>query len=197
MARLGRSDLQRVRLLNGTSFSERFFVLSGGPGSGKSTLIEALARAGYAHSIEAGRGIIQQQVAVDGDALPWRNRAKFAASMLEWEVRSYLDAQAQSGPVFFDRGVPDVIGYLRLEGLPVPDDVRRAAETYRYNRRVFIAPPWPEIFAQDAERKQTPDVAVRTYEAMVAVYSALGYELLELPKALVEERVQFVLANIV
>jgi predicted ATPase len=35
------------------------FVITGGPGSGKSTLIDALERAGFARSIEAGRAIIQ------------------------------------------------------------------------------------------------------------------------------------------
>jgi predicted ATPase len=53
----------------------------------------------------------------------------------------------------------------------------KAAELYRYNRRVFIAPPWPEIFEQDRERKQTPEEAARTYDAMVATYFELGYDL--------------------
>ncbi len=57
---------------------ERFHVITGGPGSGKSTLIEALGRRGYAHSIEAGRAIIQDQTAIDGPALPGRDPLAFA-----------------------------------------------------------------------------------------------------------------------
>ena len=53
----------------------------------------------------------------------------------------------------------------------------------------------PEIFAQDRERKQDFAEAVRTYDAMVATYSRLGYELSELPRASVEARVGFVLAQ--
>ncbi len=102
----------------------------------------------------------------------------------------------QSGPVFFDRGVPDMVGYFRLLGRPAPSHVTRAAERFRYNRRVFLAPPWPAIFTQDAERKQTPEEAVRTCEAMVEAYSSCGYELVTLPLASVDERVRFVLANI-
>jgi predicted ATPase len=175
---------------------ERFHVITGGPGSGKSTLVEALSRCGYAHSIEAGRAIIQDQTAIDGPALPGRDPLAFAELMLSWELRSYRMAQGESGPVVFDRGVPDMVGYFQLLGRPVPSHVTRAAGRFRYNRRVFLAPPWPEIFRQDAERKQTPEEARRTYEAMVAAYTSCGYELIALPLVSVDERVRFVLANI-
>jgi predicted ATPase len=175
---------------------ERFFVLTGGPGSGKSTLIEALERAGRARSVEAGRGVIQDQMAIGGRALPWSDPLAFAELMLCWEMRSYRMAGDETGPVFFDRGTPDVVGYLRLLGLPVPLHMDRAARMFRYNRRVFIAPPWPEIFRQDGERRQDLDEAVRTYEAMVATYGDYGYELVELPRASVEERARFVLESV-
>ncbi|WP_095087949.1 AAA family ATPase [Mesorhizobium sophorae] len=169
--------------------SDRFFVLTGGPGSGKTTLIEALRRAGFATAVEAGRAII------GGTALPWHDRALFAELMLSWEMRSHQVACEHPGPVFFDRGVPDTLGYLRLTDLRVPEHVMHAAERFRYAGRVFIAPPWPDIFTQDAERKQTLDEAERTYHALVGVYSELGYELVPLPLAPVEVRVRYVLAE--
>jgi predicted ATPase len=175
---------------------ERFHVITGGPGSGKTSLIEGLARAGYAHTVEAGRAIIQDQLAIDGPALPWRDPLAFAELMLSWELRSYRIAQAMTGPVFFDRGVTDLVGYLTIIGQLVPAHVARAAERFRYNRRVFVAPPWPEIYTQDAERKQTPEEAVRTYEALVSAYSNCGYELVSLPLVSVEERMRFVLGRI-
>lgn len=113
--------------------------------------------------------------------------------MLSWEMRSYRAARELAGPVFFDRGVPDTIGYLRLCGLPVPDHLTNAATKFRYARRVFVAPPWPEIFTQDEERKQTLDEAERTCQSVAGVYAELGYELVTLPPAPVEERVRFLL----
>jgi predicted ATPase len=171
---------------------DRFIVVTGGPGSGKSTLIDALERAGFGRTMEAGRGIIQDQVAISGRALPWIDPALFAEMMLVWEMRSYRTAKQQAGIIFFDRGVPDVAGYLRLMKLPVPEYVVKAVEMFRYNSRVFIAPPWEEIFRQDHERKQDFDEAVRTYEALASTYAELGYQLVELPRAGVEPRVQFV-----
>ncbi len=102
-------------------------------------------------------------------------------------------AQDLHGLVFFDRGIPDVAGYLRLLNRRVPDHVDKAARSFRYDRRVFIAPPWEEIFEQDQERKQDFDEAVRTCEVMIATYAAYDYELIEIPRFTVEERVQFVL----
>lgn len=170
-----------------------FHVIAGGPGSGKTTLIDALAEAGFARTIEAGRAIIQDQTAIDGPALPARDPVLFAELMLSWELQSLRSAQAQSGPVFFDRGVPDIAGYYRLIGRTVPLHVTKAANHFRYNRRVFAAPPWPEIFGHDTERKQTFDEAVRTFEAVTGAYRDFGYELVPLPLLSVPDRVKFVL----
>lgn len=174
----------------------RRIVLTGGPGSGKTTLLEALAAAGHATSPEAGRAIIRRQQAIDGEALPWKDRALFAELMLDRELEAHARAESADGSVFFDRGVPDVVGYLTLCGLPVPAHMERAAQDIRYDRRVFIAPVWPEIFGQDAERKQDLDEARRTFDAMTETYPRFGYELIELPRAPVAERLDFVLTTL-
>ncbi|WP_312147834.1 AAA family ATPase [Brevundimonas sp.] len=171
-------------------------VVTGGPGSGKTSLIEALAAAGHATSPEAGRAVIRRQQAIDGQALPWRNRALFAELMLDRELEAHARAEDATGPVYFDRGVPDVVGYLALCGLPVPPHIERAARDVRYDRRVFIAPVWPEIFAQDAERRQDLDEAQRTFDAMAAVYPRFGYEVVALPRVPVAERLAFVLSRL-
>ena len=172
--------------------SDRFFVLTGGPGSGKTTLIEALKARGYATTDEAGRGVIREQMESGGDGLPWVDPERFAELMFDWELKSYRDAERQHGPVVFDRGLPDTIGYLRLEGPEVPAWMEEEAWRLRYNARVFIAPPWKEIYGKDEERRQSWEVAVQTYEIMAETYTGLGYELIELPRATVEQRADFV-----
>lgn len=176
--------------------ASNLFVLTGGPGSGKSTLVSALRERGFMTVDESGRAIIREELAEGGDALPWGDRARFAQRMLDRETENHARMRESSATVIFDRGIPDVIGYLRLCDLPVPAAADEAARIWRYNPLVFIAPFWAQIYAQDAERKQSAEEAERTYLTMHAVYSEYGYELAELPLATVEERTEFVLARI-
>jgi predicted ATPase len=175
--------------------TDRLIVITGGPGSGKTSLIEALAAGGHAVRPEAGRAIIKDQQAIGGRGLPWVDPALFAELMLAADLSGHAEALAGQGSVFFDRGLPDIAGYLTLCGLPIPDGVERAARQLRYRRTVFIAPPWREIFTQDAERKQDFAESERTFAAMAAIYPRYGYVLAELPRASVHERVAFVLGQ--
>ena len=174
---------------------ENYFIITGGPGMGKTSVIDALHAEGYTIVPESGRGIIREQVAVNGNALPWADRAAFADLMFRQAIADYRQHTASEGPVFFDRGIADTIGYLQLCGLPVPEEMLNAARQLCSNNKVFITPPWKEIFGQDTERKQSFEEAVRTYEMMEELYTSLGHALVVLPKVSIPERVQFLLEN--
>ncbi len=173
------------------SGTRHLFVVTGGPGAGKTSLIRELARQGFQHSPEAGRAIIRDQMRIGGTALPWGDRAAYARRMLQWDIESYRRAMTLCGPVIMDRGLPDIVGYLRLCRLPVPTDICRAIEAHPYNPRVFIAPHWPEIYATDNERKQDQIEARATYRMMRDTYEALGYQLIELPRTSISDRACF------
>jgi predicted ATPase len=174
----------------------RFIVLTGGPGSGKTTLIEALRGLGLATAPEAGRAIIKEQVAIDGPALPWLDQRLFFEVILAWEMRTYRAMQETAGPVFFDRGVPDAAGGWAMLGEDVPPHVRAAISAFRYGPVAFLAPPWPEIYTGDTERKQDFAEAQRTFTAMCTAYREAGYDLVELPKAPVTIRLRFLLETV-
>ena len=173
--------------------SPRRFVVTGGPGAGKSTLIAALAEAGIHTFEEAGRAILRQQDAIGGPAHAARDPMAYAEAMLQWDMRSYAESERHAGPVVFDRGVADTMGYLRLIGRPVPAHMERAARLYRYAEPVFVAPPWRDIYVHDAERTHGWDIAVATHDEVRAVYIELGYAIAELPLADVGTRVRFVI----
>jgi predicted ATPase len=109
--------------------TDRLHILTGSPGSGKSTLIAALGVAGIATSPEVGRAIIREQIATGGDALPWRDHLAFARAMIVREVASHHAALATGRTVILDRGAPDVVGFLRASGLPVPRSASRSCST--------------------------------------------------------------------
>lgn len=173
--------------------TDRLHVITGGPGTGKSTLLAALAQAGVATSPEVGRQVIREQLAVGGAALPWADERAFANAMWPREVAAHAAALATGRTVVLDRGVPDVVGFLRVSGLPVPPPIDTAARASRYNPRVFLAPFWAEIYVHDPERPQPIELAARTEGVMRETYAHYGYALVELPRVSVAERVRFVL----
>ncbi|MGI9575758.1 AAA family ATPase [Alloalcanivorax xenomutans] len=171
-------------------------VLSGGPGAGKTSLLQALARFGYLTVTESGRAVIRQQRALAGDALPWRNRQAFAAAMLDRDRQQYRRYSRRGGPVFFDRGVVDVLGYARLERLLESATLRWAARRYRYAPEVLMLPPWPDIYRHDQERKQTLAEAERTFQVLWDTYLDQGYRPLLVPRGTIRERRDWVLSHL-
>lgn len=169
------------------------FVITGGPGSGKTSLCAALAAQGISIAAESGRGIILAQQAKGGRALPWVDPQAFAAAVFARDEERYAAALLQPGVTLFDRGFPDNAAYLTILGLPVPAALESACRQKRFAEPVFIAPPWKEIFTQDSERKQDWAEAVRTYDAMVAGYQRYGYTLVEVPRLSVCDRADFIL----
>ncbi|WP_246057788.1 AAA family ATPase [Arenibacterium halophilum] len=89
--------------------SVRFFVVTSGPGAGKTSLIIELARSGLRTLPDSSRAVIREEMQSGEDALPWADRMAYADRMLERGPRAYQDAQALSGPVIFDRGFPDIL----------------------------------------------------------------------------------------
>ncbi|WP_039989093.1 AAA family ATPase [Vibrio owensii] len=171
-------------------------VFTGGPGAGKTSVIEKQIELGYACAPEVGRKVIKQQVALDGDALPWKDKIAFRDEMVREEKKHHQAFEQLNELVFFDRCIVDSYGYSQLENLPIPQALMDACQRIRYANPVFIFPPWEAIFANDEERKQDFAEAVRTYQAMVEAYHQYGYELIEVPTMSVEQRVDFILERL-
>jgi predicted ATPase len=145
---------------------------------------------------EIGRAVVREELAAGGDALPWGDERAFAEKMWPREVAAHVEALRLGTTVILDRGVPDVVGFLRMAGLPVPAHIDAAARVHRYNARVFLAPFWEEIYAHDPERRQAPELARAAEAAMRETYTGYGYLPIELPRVPVEERVAFVLDHL-
>lgn len=176
-------------------YAPNLFIVTGGPGAGKTTVLLELEKRGYSHAPEVARQIIQEQVREGGKALPWDDRESYTELMLQRSIESFVEHAPVRHPTFSDRGIPDTLCYARLVGLP-EKAIRLACDKYRYAQRVFVAPPWPEIYGTDSERKQGFEESQRTYELMVHVYEECGYELVELPQLAPAARAEFVIRQL-
>ena len=171
---------------------DRFIIISGCSGGGKSTLLEELARRGFSVIEEPGRRIVAAELAGDGKALPWVDAEAFLRRAIALSLEDLERASTLPGLVFFDRGLLDAASGLgEMTGEPV---LQRFAEHWRFNAKVFLTPPWPEIYRRDAERHHGLEAAIAEYDRLLRDYPALGYDVVELPKVPVGERADFVLA---
>jgi predicted ATPase len=130
-------------------------VISGCSGGGKSTLLAELRARGCPTFEEPGRRVVREQLAQGGDGLPWLNVRKFAELCIAHSLAQLAEASALEGHAFFDRSIVDAVSALEHLALPVPQEARRALASRPYSARVFMTPPWPELFSTDAERRHT------------------------------------------
>ena len=125
--------------------------------------------------------------------LPSLNPLDFARRAVATGIVDYGQAAAvsQGGWVFFDRGIIDAAAAIaHLTGERASATIE---QSYRYHRRVFLTPPWPELYCTDEERRHDFEAAVGEYARLLEVYPSLGYEVYILPKAGVSERADYVL----
>ncbi|PKP90727.1 MAG: hypothetical protein CVT75_10730 [Alphaproteobacteria bacterium HGW-Alphaproteobacteria-14] len=156
----------------------RHVVLTGGPGAGKSTLLREAARAGLTTSPEVARRLLKQP---GGMALRENDPTGFANAMMAAHLAEYERLQEVQAPVVFDRGFPDVVGFLEVSGLAVPDEIGKVCRTVRYQGLVLRAPAWREIYRPDSERTQDWDQAVASDRAVTAAWRHYGYVVEDLP----------------
>lgn len=167
-------------------------IISGGPGFGKTSIINELEHRNFECMHEVSRAIIKEQLETGGDILPWKNLSTFSRLLFERRVKQF-DEASENNWVFFDRGLPDIIAYMGKEELEIPSNYLNKIQVCNYYPNVFIVPPWKEIYAKDAERKEDFNTASSLHQYITDTYNNLGYNTVILPQVSVQERVNFIL----
>ena len=166
-------------------------VISGGPATGKTSIINALLERGYRCLPEFSREIIRSEMAAGTNVLPWDNLTAFTEKVIAGRMEQYH--AAQPGLQFYDRSVVDSLAYMHLDKLPVHQKWEKFLKHNRYYQTVFITEPWKDIFLTDGERKETWEKLLHLHEYIVSTYQDWGYEICFVPKRTIEERVDFIL----
>ena len=170
------------------------FVITGGPGAGKTTVLGALAERGYTHAAESVRAIIRERLA--SSLRPRPPLAQFGHEILRRDIACYRETRIMDRPVFFDRGIVDALGILDQQQAISPGEVAEYVRSFPYNKIVLLMPPWEAIYRTDSERDLTFAEAVQVCEAVRAWYARWGYETIEVPRTAIDQRVNFILQTV-
>jgi predicted ATPase len=171
------------------------FVITGGPGFGKSVLIAKLRELGYQVGGEIARQLITRQISEGGDTLPWKDAAEFEKQVTEKRVEFIKSVDIDS-IAFSDRGLPDQAAFSMYKGKEISPQLNLALEENQYAKKVFLTPPWPQIFQNDQIRTETFEAAERIHQFIVKAYLNYGYELIDLPFVSPDERIEFILKSL-
>jgi predicted ATPase len=170
-------------------------VITGGPGFGKSVLIEKLCELGYRVGSEFARQLITWQISEGGDILPWKDIAEFEKRVTEKRVE-FLKSVDIDSIAFSDRGLPDQAAFSMYKGKEISPQLNLALKENRYAKKVFLTPPWPQIFQNDQIRTETFEEAERIHQFIVKAYLNNGYELIDLPFVSPDERIEFIIKSL-
>lgn len=171
-------------------------VISGGPGTGKTSIINELVSIGQIVFHESSREIITKYKKLGHDQLFLSDPVKFSEILLSNRIKQYKDANSfNSKNCFFDRGIPDIVAYLDYKKVTYNEDFTINSQKYKYDM-IFIVEPWNEIYKKDQERYESFNQLIDIDYFIKETYRGLGYEYKIIPNGTIQQRVDYILNEI-
>ena len=171
-------------------------VIAGGPGTGKTTIINELKKRGFICYDEISREITLQARKDGIEQLFLTEPLLFSEKLLEGRTKQFNDAAKESeAVVFLDRGLPDVIAYMDYIGDKYPLPFVETCESHKYDS-IFVLAPWQEIFTSDSERYESFEEAIDIHDHLLETYKRFGYQLIDVPFGSVASRTDFILESL-
>jgi predicted ATPase len=172
--------------------SQKIIVITGAPSSGKTTLINELKNKSYHCFEEISRAITLEAQKNGIDQLFLHQPLLFSDMLLEGRTNQLMEAQKlNKNIVFLDRGIPDIIAYMDYVNETYPDSYIKYCQENRYHK-VFLLPPWKEIYTTDEARYESYEEAEKIHYFLLETYHKFNYEVIIIPPGTVQERANFI-----
>jgi len=168
-------------------------VITGGPSSGKSTVIRLLKDMGYKTTEELAQHYIDLQ-RVNGRSVEEirSNQRQFQHKVLNLQI----DTERRLNPqelVFLDRGLPDELAYYRYFNLQPDEKLIENLENFSY-RKIFIM----DLLPLDKDYARTEDLKAQKelHQMIIETYMRRGEPIVMVPVLPPKERVKFILEDL-
>jgi len=178
-------------------------VITGGPSTGKTAVIEALEQKGYHCLEEVIRAMTLAKKAEESNLVFESNPIvsvadpmAFNQMILNARIAQFESSLKSSDEfVFFDRGIPDVLAYMDCFDQEYDESFKEASVANRYDL-IFLMPPWKEIHVVDNERFESYEESLRVNACLEHSYTSFGYDVQIVPKDTISNRVDYILERI-
>lgn len=168
-------------------------VITGGPGTGKSSIVNELKIRGYKCFEEISRQVILEARKKGIEQLFLTQPLLFSELLLEGRTNQFKEANnLNENAVFLDRGIPDIIAYMHYIGSDYPTQFIESCKNNVYDH-VFVLAPWQDIFVSDNERYESFEQAIEIHEHLLSTYKNYNYNLLDVPFDTVKKRTDYIL----
>ena len=168
------------------------YVITGGPGFGKTSLLNILERRGFLVGSEKAREFINSKNLGTHTATKSGVPPDFEKRIAQERI-NFLLSVPDGAIAFADRGLPDQIAYSRYKNKTPSEYIEHVVHEYRYAPYVFITPPWKEIYVRDEIRRESYGEACEIHGHIIQAYQKYDYKLIDLPFESPEKRIEFIL----
>ena len=166
------------------------FVITGGPSSGKTTILENISSDKIICFEEIGRKIISKYLKKN-NLNPFLDRPIDLSNEI-FELR-YKDFKKDTNKNihFYDRGIHDVVAYLKLYNISVPNKIEKTCKNNLYDK-IFLLPPWEKIYINDNERLESFETSIEIHSNIKKVYESFGMDIVDVPVGNIKQRINFI-----